>query len=180
MYLYNFGKRQFHSLSIVNFRGFQFSWPFLSITSLTSLIEHYNVQQLKDWCKFWVTRSDGSGLKPGPMHAHWGGLKNIFTKVCESLWEFYRAKLAFDWTQMMVSVIWGPLLKIHGEMKIFLTLHFRFSIFELNFTKKWKFDFPKKSLFLHESLKGDLIWQIPSFGFSQMPIWPCRTPTGFH
>ena len=62
----------------------------------------------------------------------------------------------------------------------FLTLHFRFSIFELNFTKKWKFDVPKKSLFLHESLKGDLIWQIPSFGFSQMPIWPCRTPTGFH
>ena len=29
-------------------------------------------------------------------NTHWGGLKNIFTKVCESLWEFYKAKLTFD------------------------------------------------------------------------------------
>ena len=27
--------------------------------------------------------------------AHWGGFKNIFTKVCERLWEFYKARLAF-------------------------------------------------------------------------------------
>ena len=36
---------------------------------------------------------------------------------------------------------------------------------------------PKKSSFFHECLEVDLIRQIPSFGFSQMPIWPCRIPS---
>ena len=62
----------------------------------------------------------------------------------------------------------------------FGTSNFHFLVKFNSKMEKRKCNVREKSSFLHGSLKGDLIWQIPSFGFSQMPIWPCRTPTGFH
>ena len=62
----------------------------------------------------------------------------------------------------------------------FGTSNFHFLVKFNSKMEKRKCNVKKKSSFLHGSLKGDLIWLIPSFGSSQMPIWLCRTPTGFH
>ena len=99
------------------------------------ILEHFELAKIYDFIQVCLKYTKGQ-------------IKIFFTKKnLESRCGCYRARLGFSWSQMMLSIIWGPFFIFRPKMKIFS--YYYIFIFWWNFTKKGKNENVVMGKYLH-------------------------------